>query len=141
VTCHEWASRLSNQLSVLTTSRIPLGVATERIYAIPPLSMISAGHDPNATDATALFVDRATGVAPPYALTALNGPTLADICRTLHGLPLAIELAASWIRVLSPRDLLASLTKAHAALGSDWAAVGTASKHPGGAGQFLAVAW
>ena len=111
------------RLSVLTTSRIPLGVAGERIYAIPPLGMVGAGHDPNATDATALFVDRATGVAPPYALTGLNGPTLAEICRTLHGLPLAIELAASWIRVLSPRDLLATLTKAHAALGSDWAVV------------------
>jgi len=85
--------------------------------------MVSSGHDPNATDATALFVDRATGVAAPYALTGLNGPTLAEICRTLYGLPLAIELAASWIRVLSPRDLLASLTKAHAALGSDSAQV------------------
>ena len=73
------------RLSVLTTSRIPLGVAAERIYALPPLNMVGAGHDPNATDATALFVDRATGVAPPYALTGLNGPTLAEICRTLHG--------------------------------------------------------
>ena len=124
--CRELLDRIlpdCPQLSVLTTSRIPLAVAGERIYAIPPLGMVGAGHDPNATDATALFVDRATGVAPPYALTGLNGPTLADICRTLHGLPLAIELAASWIRVLSPRDLLTSLTKAHAALGSDWAAV------------------
>jgi predicted ATPase/DNA-binding CsgD family transcriptional regulator len=111
------------QLSVLTTSRTTLGVAGERIYAIPPLRMTGAGHDPNATDATALFVDRAAGVAPPYALTDLNGPILADICRTLHGLPLAIELAASWIRVLSPRDLMASLTNAHAALGSNWAVV------------------
>jgi predicted ATPase/DNA-binding CsgD family transcriptional regulator len=126
VGCRELLDRIlpdCPQLSVLTTSRIPLGMAGERIYAIPPLDMIGAGHDPNATDATALFVDRATGVAPPYALTGLNGPTLADICRTLHGLPLAIELAASWIRVLSPRDLLASLVKAHAALGSDWAVV------------------
>jgi predicted ATPase len=124
--CRELLDRIlpdCPQLRVLTTSRIPLGVAAERIYAIPPLGMVGAGHDPNATDATALFVDRATGVAPPHALTGLNGPTLADICRTLHGLPLAIELAASWIRVLSPRDLLASLTKAHAALGSDWAVV------------------
>jgi predicted ATPase len=101
----------------------PLGMAAERIYAIPPLGMISAGQDPHLTDATALFLDRTAGVAPPYALTGLNGPTLTDICRTLHGLPLAIETAASWIRVLSPSDLLASLTKAHAALGSDWAVV------------------
>ena len=124
--CRELLDRIlpdCPQLSVLTTSRTTLGVAGERIYAIPPLRMVGAGHDPNATDATALFVDRATGVAPPYTLTDLNGPILADICRTLHGLPLAIELAASWIRVLSPRDLLASLTNAHAALGSNWAVV------------------
>jgi predicted ATPase/DNA-binding CsgD family transcriptional regulator len=124
--CRELLDRIlpdCPQLSVLTTSRVPLGVSGERIYAIPPLGMVGAGPDPNATDATALFVDRATGVAPRYALTGLNGPTLADICRTLHGLPLAIELAASWIRVLSPGDLLASLTKAHAALDSDWAVV------------------
>jgi predicted ATPase/DNA-binding CsgD family transcriptional regulator len=124
--CRELLDRIlpdCPHLTVLTTSRIPLGMAGERIYAIPPLDMIGAGHDPNATDATALFVDRATGVAPPYALTGLNGPALADICRTLHGLPLAIELAASWIRVLSPRDLLATLTRADAALGSNWAVV------------------
>src|SRR5215218_9675256 len=124
--CREVLNRIlpdCPQLRVLTTSRIPLGVAAERIYAIPPLAMISAGHDPKATDATALFIDRATGVAPSYAITDLNGPTLAEICRTLHGLPLAIELAASWIRVMSPRDLLSSLRKSHDALGSDWAPV------------------
>ena len=64
------------------------------------------------TDAMALFVDRAAGVASGYALTELNRPVLAEICRTLQGSPLAIELAASWIRVLSPRDLLASLVLA-----------------------------
>ena len=92
--CRELLDRILRdcpQLSVPTTSRIPLGGAAERIYAIPPLGMVSSGHDPNATDATALFVDRATGVAAPYALTGLNGPVLAEICRTLYGLPLAID--------------------------------------------------
>ena len=67
----------------------------------------------------ALFVDRAAGVASGYALTQLNRPTLAEICATLRGSPLAIELAASWIRVLSPRDLLASLVRAHASVASE----------------------
>jgi len=49
----------------------------------------------------ALFVDRTAGVASGYALTELNRPILAEICRTLQGSPLGIELAASWIRVLS----------------------------------------
>ena len=75
--------------------------------------------DGDATDAMALFVDRAAVVASGYALTELNRPTLAEICATLHGSPLAIELAASWIRVLSPRDLLASLAHDHATVGSD----------------------
>ena len=110
------------ELSVLTTSRIPLGVTAERIYAIPPLDAPISGET-YTTDATALFIDRATGAAPPYLLTKLNGPILADICRTLSGLPLAIELAASWIRVLSPRDLLDSLRHAHAALESGSALV------------------
>ena len=104
-------------LRVLSTSRIPLGLAVERVWGVPPLG--GTGADSDETDAVALFVDRAAGVASGYALTELNGPTLAEICATLQGSPLAIELAASWIRVLSPRDLLASLTQAHATVGSD----------------------
>ena len=105
-------------LKVLSTSRIPLGLATERIWGVPPLGDGSA-VDGNATDAMALFVDRAAGVAPGYALTELNRLTLAEICATLRGSPLAIELAASWIRVLSPRDLLASLARDHTTVASD----------------------
>ena len=98
-------------LRVITTSRVPLGLSCERIYGVPALgSATDEGGEP--TDAMALFVDRAAGVASGYALTELNRPVLAEICRTLQGSPLAIELAASWIRVLSPRDLLASLVHA-----------------------------
>ncbi|HXU97073.1 MAG TPA: LuxR C-terminal-related transcriptional regulator, partial [Jiangellaceae bacterium] len=90
----------------------------ERIYGVPALgSATDAGGEP--TDAMALFVDRAAGVASGYALTELNRPVLAEICRTLQGSPLAIELAASWIRVLSPRDLLTSLARVGPMVGSD----------------------
>ncbi len=118
--CRDLLARLLPQcgdLRVLTTTRAPLGIAVEQIYGLPPLGG-TVVDDGGATDAVALFVDRAAGVAAGYALTELNRPVLAAICRTLHGSPLAIELAASWIRVLSPRDLLASLTQAHATVGS-----------------------
>jgi non-specific serine/threonine protein kinase len=75
--------------------------------------------DPYASDATALFLDRTTLVAGGYALTEHNARTLGEICDVLHGLPLAIELAASWIPVLSPRDLLEHLRQADTTLASD----------------------
>ena len=105
-------------LRVITTSRVPLGLSCERIYGVPALgSATDEGGEP--TEAMALFVDRAAGVASGYALTELNRPVLAEICRTLQGSPLAIELAASWIRVLSPRDLLTSLARVGPMVGSD----------------------
>ena len=79
--------------------------------------------DPFESDATALFLDRATSVAGAYALTEHNAKTLGEICDVLHGLPLAIELAASWIPVLSPLDLLDHLRQADTALASDTALV------------------
>jgi hypothetical protein len=79
--------------------------------------------DPYATDPTALFIDRAARVAPAYVLTDVNGRMLSDICQLLEGSPLAIELAASWIRVLSPHDLLTHLTTAQSMPASDVATV------------------
>ena len=105
-------------LRVITTSRVPLGLSCERIYGVPALGWATdEGGEP--TDAMALFVDRAAGVASGYALTELNRAVLAEICRTLQGSPLAIELAASWIRVLSPRDLLTSLARVGPLVESD----------------------
>ena len=105
-------------LRVITTSRVPIGLSCEQIYGVPALGS-ATGEGDEPTDAMALFVDRAAGVASGYALTELNRPILAEICRTLQGSPLAIELAASWIRVLSPRDLLSSLARVGPIVGSD----------------------
>jgi predicted ATPase/DNA-binding CsgD family transcriptional regulator len=106
-------------VTVLATSRIPLQVPAEEVFAIPPMGSGKPPSDPYESDATALFLDRATIVAGPYALTEHNANALGEICDMLHGLPLAIELAASWIPVLSPRDLLDHLRQADTALASD----------------------
>ena len=69
------------------------------VFDLPPLG---AGARTRTGDAVALFIDRATMTSPTYALTEANSEAVRDICARLGGLPLAIELVASWIRVLSP---------------------------------------
>ena len=87
---------------LVATSRIPLECPGERVYAVPPMS----------ADALELFVDRARTVAPAYALTERNAESIAQICERLAGLPLALELMASWTRTVSPLDLLAHMDEA-----------------------------
>jgi predicted ATPase len=110
-------------VTVLATSRVPLELSVEEVFSIPPLGGGTLPSDPFESDATALFLDRTTLVAGGYALTEHNAKTLGEICAVLHGLPLAIELAASWIPVLSPRDLLDHLRQARTGLASDTALV------------------
>jgi predicted ATPase len=101
---------------ILATSRTVLGLRAEREYPVLPLP-VSATADPSATPAgelmawpaVALFVDRAQAVRPGFALTETNAAAIAQICRRLEGLPLAIELAAARTRLLDPAALLARL--------------------------------
>lgn len=96
-------------LVVLCASQTPLGLdGGEDVYAIPPLG---AGRSDQlgSSDATELFILRAGLLVPDYDLTPANASTIGALCTRLGGLPLAIELAASWIQVLSPRDLLAEV--------------------------------
>src|SRR5215207_4037964 len=102
-------------LRVLVTSRAPLRVRGEREYAVGPLeleagleAMIPA--DLARVPAVRLFVERVRDVQPDFRLTAANGPTVTEICRRLDGLPLALELAAPWLKVLTVEDLLRRLT-------------------------------
>jgi len=93
-------------LRVLATSREPLGIAGERAWLVPPLALppVAAALAPEAAlgfDAIRLFVARAGDVAPGFALTADAVDVVAEICRRLDGLPLAIELAAARVRVLT----------------------------------------
>ncbi len=98
----------------LVTSRAALRVRGEHEFAVPPLDTPDLEHLPALDDlaqyaAIALFVRRAQEVCPTFALTPQLGPVVAAICARLDGLPLAIELAAARIKVLSPQALLARL--------------------------------
>jgi predicted ATPase/DNA-binding CsgD family transcriptional regulator len=103
----------SHGLKVLVTSRVPLHVLGEQEFAVPPLELPAATPaapaDLAATAAVALFVQRARAVRPGFVLDAANAGSVADVCRRLDGLPLAIELAAARSKVLSPSALLARL--------------------------------
>jgi len=101
-------------VKALVTSRAALRVRGEQEFAVPPLDIPDLAHLPALDDlaqyaAVALFVHRARAVKPTFALTPALAPTIAAICVRLDGLPLAIELAAARIKVLSPPALLARL--------------------------------
>jgi predicted ATPase/DNA-binding CsgD family transcriptional regulator len=97
-------------LTVLATSRQPLGLEGETVWSAPPLSLPTRDADDPlsaivGSDAGRLFVDRAMRSQPTFALTQANATQVARICSDLDGLPLAIELAAARARVLSPAQI------------------------------------
>ena len=99
-------------LKVLASSREPLHVSGERVFPVPPLELpdTEGGWDAiAANEAVGLFVERAQAIRPDFELTHANAPAVAAICRTLDGLPLAIELAAARIVLFPPAALLARL--------------------------------
>jgi predicted ATPase/DNA-binding CsgD family transcriptional regulator len=100
------------RLTVLATSRTSLRIDGEQRFLVPPLSLpdAAATSPPLDNAAVTLFAERARAVRPDFALTDANAGTVAEICRHLEGLPLAIELAAARILVLSPAALLARLS-------------------------------
>jgi predicted ATPase/DNA-binding XRE family transcriptional regulator len=98
-------------LRLLVTSRSPLRIRGEREYALGPLALDSASDLTSPADlvripAVRLFVERVQDVQPDFQLTAVNGRTVIAICRRLDALPLALELAAPWMKVLTAEDLL-----------------------------------
>ncbi len=100
------------ELSVLATSRTVLHVRGEEEWPLAPLAVpgAGAGAGPVASSpAVQLFLARAAESRPGFSLTDENAPVLAEICRRLEGNPLAIELAAAWVRLLSPQALLERL--------------------------------
>jgi predicted ATPase/class 3 adenylate cyclase/DNA-binding CsgD family transcriptional regulator len=88
-------------LTILTTSREPIGVAGEMMWRVPSLSL--------AGEAIELFADRAQRAHPGFVVTADHADAVAEICHRLDGIPLAIELAAARVRVFSPAEIVAGL--------------------------------
>ncbi|MGC3988564.1 MAG: AAA family ATPase [Chthoniobacteraceae bacterium] len=107
--------RAAPNLRVLATSRHSLGIAGEVILPIPPLSMPNlfreriSGMDAmeviSQFEAVRLFIDRAVAVKPTFEVTNENAPAVAEICWRLDGIPLALELAAARVKVLTPQQI------------------------------------
>lgn len=98
----------SPDMSILTTSRRPLRIAGEHLYQVNPLSLppLEAGiAEVLGSEAGALFVDRARAATPEFGASDETAPDIAALTRRLDGLPLALELAASRLRVFSIREL------------------------------------
>jgi predicted ATPase/class 3 adenylate cyclase len=114
------ATQLSEMLAqapgvrLLVTSREPLRLSAERVYPVPPLDLPDPQRLPDLSmlaqnEAVALFVERARAIQPSFEVTTANAPAVAEICVRLDGLPLAIELAAARIPLLSPEAMLKRL--------------------------------
>jgi non-specific serine/threonine protein kinase len=115
--CAQLAQHLLRQcteLKILATSREPLGVAGEIAWRVPSLQVPSEGEHVSAADlaladAVQLFVERAEATRSGFALTAENAAAVVEVCRRLDGIPLAMELAAARVRVLTPAEIAARL--------------------------------
>ena len=94
---------------ILATSRELLGVRGERALGTPPLSVADDLAHPGESDAVELFIVRASAAAPSFDAVAADVATIAQICRRLDGLPLAIELAAARLRALSLEQIATRL--------------------------------
>lgn len=121
--CAQLAQHLllhAHDLRLLATSREPLGIVGEAVYALPGLAVPDASEadaasgQPDAPTllhyaAVRLFVERARLIAPDFSLTPRNAVTVAEICRRLDGLPLALELASARANILTVQEIAARL--------------------------------
>lgn len=101
-------------LRILVTSRTPLHLRGEHDYPVPPLAVPEPGvrltpDELSASPSVELFVQRVSDLDPAFVLNDANAATVAEICRRLDGLPLAIELAAARAKLLSPEAMLGRL--------------------------------
>jgi predicted ATPase/class 3 adenylate cyclase len=104
-----------HHVHVLVTSRIALGIPGETLWRVPSLSVPDPGHPPAPADlqqyeAVRLFVERARASQRQFALTVGNAPAVAQVCRELDGIPLALELAAARTRVLTVDQIATRLS-------------------------------
>jgi predicted ATPase/DNA-binding XRE family transcriptional regulator len=132
--CSDLARRLLDacpRIRILVTSREPLGVADEMVWTVPPLAV--GEEQPMSVErlaqlgAVGLFVERARSVWPTFELSPHNAQAVVRVCRRLEGIPLAIELAAARIRVLSVEQIDARLEDRYRLL--VWGAAGAPARH------------
>jgi predicted ATPase/class 3 adenylate cyclase/DNA-binding CsgD family transcriptional regulator len=103
------------KVTVLATSREPLGADGEVVWRVPALSL--PGDTLEGSEAVDLFVDRASRVRPGFVVTSDNSPAIAAICSRLEGMPLAVELAAARVRVLAVAEIADGLNDCFRLLG------------------------
>ena len=104
---------------ILATSRTPLGIEHERRWVVPPLTLppeASSVAELDESDAACLFVERARAVSPAFALDAENAGAVAEACRRLDGLSLAIEIAAARLSAFAPQEIVNQLDQRFALL-------------------------
>ena len=104
------------KLKIVVTSRTVLHVRAEHEFEVPPLALPNLKRLPDLVallqyEAVALFIQRAQAVKPDFQVTNANAPAVAEICARLDGLPLAIELAAARMKLLTPQALLTRLSQ------------------------------
>jgi predicted ATPase len=102
------------QLKIMTSSRVALNLHGEQAFPVPPLELPQTENELTAenlagNESILLFVGRAQAVHPDFALTDDNASAVAEICRRLDGLPLALELAAARVKLIPPQAILARL--------------------------------
>ncbi|HUY52324.1 MAG TPA: tetratricopeptide repeat protein [Streptosporangiaceae bacterium] len=111
------------RLRILATSQEPLRIPQEAVWQVTPLAVPPPGGLPDARElagyeAVRLFADRAAAARPGFAVTARNAMAVAAVCRALDGVPLAIELAAARVNVLSAEQIAARIGDRFTLLGS-----------------------
>ncbi|MEP6757031.1 MAG: BTAD domain-containing putative transcriptional regulator [Chthonomonadales bacterium] len=104
----------TSMLKALVTSQVTLGIPGEVDFSLFPLEAPSVDSNPRQLleyDAAKLFVDRAQAARPDFQVTPRNVAAVAELCRRLEGIPLAIELAAAWAQMLTPTQMLERLSE------------------------------
>ncbi|MDX1520365.1 MAG: tetratricopeptide repeat protein, partial [Anaerolineae bacterium] len=106
--------RACPSIRILATSREPLHIPGELTWQVPPLSLPDSQQLPPLDEllqyeAVQLIIDRATAILPTFTVTQYNAPSIAQVCQQLDGLPLAIELAAARVKVLTVAQIAARL--------------------------------